>query len=190
MAHLLHPYTFECYFRRKYLFNCALPGGEREWAYARVVALRSAPGFALCAEVALDEGAIFGPVPLSALAWKEGAAELSLNPMEHLRLLQPWDCFGADFTALRLPGMPPRALCHIGKAWAKGAYRFTVDWHSNPWSDNPQQGKRGHVWALEDGNFALLPNNRVRVSDASLTDVAMKEPPGYLAQVHAWTAEG
>jgi hypothetical protein len=30
----------------------------------------------------------------------------------------------------------------------------------------------------------------VRVSDASLTDVAMKEPPGYLAQVHAWTAEG
>lgn len=183
MPHLLADFTFECFLRRRYLFQGELPEGERKWAYARVVALRSAPGWALCAEVALDEGALYGPLPLAALAWKEGA------PERQLQELQPWDSFGPDFTAVRLTGMPPRAVCRLASGEVPASYLFTVDWWGNPWSENPQQGKRGHVWALEDGNFALLPNNRVRVVDPSLTDVEPKQPPGYKVQVVKWTAE-
>lgn len=184
MPTLLADYHFECYVRRRYLFQGTLPEGEREWAYCRVIALRSAPGWALCAEVALDEGALYGPLPLAALAWKEGAPERPLAD------LQPWDCFGAQFTVVELSGMPPRAQCRIGAEWVPGSYVASLDWWANPWSENPSQGKRGHIWALEDGNYAVLPNNRLRVVDPSLTDVEPKSPLGYLVQDTLWSAEG
>jgi hypothetical protein len=53
---------------------------------------------------------------------------------------------------------------------------FTLDWH-NPdinildtgYSINPGQHKCGHVIQREDGNFAIQPNNRIRLWDPSYT---------------------
>jgi hypothetical protein len=53
---------------------------------------------------------------------------------------------------------------------------FTLDWaHSDynevnvGFSEEPDQHKSGHVIALDNGNYAIQPNNRVRVFDPSFT---------------------
>jgi hypothetical protein len=57
-----------------------------------------------------------------------------------------------------------------------GKYMFTLDWHSpdinildTGYSVNPGQHKCGHVIQREDGNFAIQPNNRLRLWDPSYT---------------------
>ena len=63
-----------------------------------------------------------------------------------------------------------------------GRYLFTLDWaHPDPntldttFSEKPDQHKCGHVIELDDGNFAIQPNNRVRVFDPSFAVKADKE---------------
>jgi hypothetical protein len=60
------------------------------------------------------------------------------------------------------------------KTSVPGTYLFTLDWH-NPetnilddgYSENPGQHKCGHVIQRDDGNFAIQPNNRVRLKEPS-----------------------
>ena len=53
---------------------------------------------------------------------------------------------------------------------------FTLDWHTpdinildTGYSVNPGQHKCGHVIEREDGNYAIQPNNRIRLWDPSYT---------------------
>ena len=55
-----------------------------------------------------------------------------------------------------------------------GRYLFTFDWaHSDynelnfGFSQKPDQHKAGHVIKLDNGNFAIQPNNRIKVFDPS-----------------------
>jgi hypothetical protein len=62
------------------------------------------------------------------------------------------------------------------KTMHKGTYLFTLDWH-NPdtnvlddgYSESPADHKCGHVIQRDDGNFAIQPNNRVRIYEPSFT---------------------
>lgn len=60
--------------------------------------------------------------------------------------------------------------------FVNGKYLFTLDWHSpednilnTKFSENPGQHKCGHVILRDDGNYAIQPNNRVRMYDPSFT---------------------
>lgn len=62
------------------------------------------------------------------------------------------------------------------KRKVNGKYMFTLDWHTpdvnildTGYSVNPGQHKCGHVIQREDGNFAIQPNNRIRLWDPSYT---------------------
>ena len=51
---------------------------------------------------------------------------------------------------------------------------MTFDWVNNAFSDEPSQRKDAHLIRLDNGNFALQPNNRTLWKDPSFTT---KEPP-------------
>jgi hypothetical protein len=77
-----------------------------------------------------------------------------------------------------------------------GKYLFTLDWH-NPdsnilndgYSENPGQHKCGHVIQRDDGNFAIQPNNRVRLYEPSF--VTKKSLViDRLINTNAWDVEG
>jgi hypothetical protein len=60
------------------------------------------------------------------------------------------------------------------KKWNEGTYMFTLDWaHEDKniadlgFSEVPGQHKCGHVIKLDDGNFAIQPNNRCRAFEPS-----------------------
>jgi hypothetical protein len=60
------------------------------------------------------------------------------------------------------------------KKWNEGTYMFTLDWSQEDrnildtgFSEVPGQHKCGHVIKLDNGNFAIQPNNRVRAFEPS-----------------------
>jgi hypothetical protein len=75
-----------------------------------------------------------------------------------------------------------------------GAYLFTVDWahpESNivdtDHSEIPHEHKCAHILALEDGNYAAQPNNRIIWSIPSFT--VKDEIPDWKVQTSDWNVE-
>lgn len=158
---------------------------------ADVVGVTSIPGRVLSFHLLLRDGAMYGEVPITALA--QDATQDCLTP----RQAQWWDCFSYDFTICtfeRLKGLRAECLLRDKPHTVGGQYLWTIDWCSpDPQrfdtgvSEFPAEKKCGHLFALEGGNFALLPNNKVRWIDPAF----VVEPPrtSYLRNTHAWSAE-
>jgi hypothetical protein len=137
-------------------------GGGVEQGYA--FAIQSHPGRALAFHVMLKSGAHYRGVPIHAL---------QLYPISKSRDLgdcQLWDCFTYNsvvhcYSYLR----DHEAECYLRSGRVGGSYLFTVDWlpdfRGPGFTHLPDQNKCGHVMALEDGNLACLPTNRIAWKD-------------------------
>ena len=86
---------------------------------------------------------------------------------------------------------------YIGKdkKWHPGTYLFTVDWahpESNivdtDHSEIPHEHKCAHILALENGNYAAQPNNRLIWSIPSFT-VKDEVPFDWKVQTTIWSVE-
>lgn len=137
------------------------PGLEQGYAFA----VQSWPGRALAFHVMLKSGAHYRGIPIHAL---------STAPISRARDLgdcQLWDCFSYNpqvhvYNYLR----DHEADCYLRSGTVGGTYLFTVDWlpdfRGPGFTHLPDQNKCGHVMALEDGNLACLPTNRIAWKDA------------------------
>ena len=176
------PYL-RCWVRLPYVSN--RPGLEEGYAFA----IQSYPGRALAFHVMLKSGAHYRGVPIHALALNK---EAPARPLHHCQL---WDCF--TFRPIvhvyrYLQGH--EAVCYTRGGQAEGTYLFTVDWlpdHDGPgFTHRPEQNKCAHVMALDDGNLAALPTNRIAWKDGYF--IGSKPNPranGYLVQDMVWQAE-
>lgn len=137
------------------------PGLEQGYAFA----VQSWPGRALAFHVMLKSGAHYRGIPIHAL---------STAPISRARDLgdcQLWDCFSYNpqvhvYNYL----LEHEADCYLRSGTVGGTYLFTVDWlpdfRGPGFTHLPDQNKCGHVMALEDGNLACLPTNRIAWKDA------------------------
>lgn len=74
----------------------------------------------------------------------------------------------------------------------EGRYVMTIDWCSPDgfgFAETPGQHKCGHIIALDDGNYALQPNNRVHVFEPSYTTQYRKPICQRLVSDRIYTAE-
>lgn len=76
------------------------------------------------------------------------------------------------------------------RSWVGGQYLFTIDWFG--YADAEEAGdsghKCGHVIALDNGNFAMQPNNRIQwFSPAFVTP--FEEKPDYATNTRVWKVE-
>jgi hypothetical protein len=120
----------------------------------------------------MEDGAIWWRMPINAFCWKEDAPELDI----HDQVL--WNSFSPYVTVTVFHSLRGMRMEYLDRHRKKhqGEYMMTFDWHSpepnivNPgWSENPGQHKCGHLIKLDDGNFAIQPNNRVILKDPSFT---------------------
>lgn len=147
-----------------------LTGGKRDgMEEGFVFAVQSIRARCLQFHVLLKSGAHFRQIPLHYLFTtpQMPARVYSLTD------LQLWDCFSYrpvvtvfDF----LKGYECRAWLRT-KEVVRGDYLFTVDWLPDSDSEagmllQPDQNKCAHVLALENGQLAALPTNRVAFADA------------------------
>lgn len=173
-----------CLLRKEFLYDGQ--SHHDEFLKVCVFAAASIPGYALGWHVLTENGAVIWRLPLQALCHREDARRLPLD------WLQFWDCFSADVTCTtfeRLQNCRVRVQLK-DRTWQGGQYLFTLDWHGNPDAEEAGDGghKCAHVIALDDGNFAAQPNNRIQwFCPAFVTP--FKEKPDYITNTRVWKVE-
>ena len=121
----------------------------------------------------MEDGGLWWRMPLNAFCTKPGVPEVDLHELVLWNSFSPYVAVTkfANLTNLRMSYKDRQ------KNVVQGKYLFTLDWH-NPdsnrlddgYSETPNEHKCGHVIQRDDGNFAIQPNNRVRVFEPSFAN--------------------
>ena len=168
------------YVRKEYLRD--LTDGFGEFVEGVWVCAKSIPGRAFYFETYLPEyGALYDKLPISAFVSSPETPDPDLD----LPNLQFWNCmdYGVSNICKQFVGSMEWEVRtrHFGSI--KGEYLCTLDnYHSDPdvvdysTSEVPQEHKSFNLIELENGQYALYPNNRCRVYDISLTPNEAKIP--------------
>jgi len=159
--------------RREYLYDLKAHHGEVEDCI--VFGLASITGRPILFHAIMENGAIF----------------------YRLDELELWNCFSYYPAVSSYDILDGQSGKYIGKdkKWHEGAYLFTVDWahpESNivdtDHSEIPHEHKCAHIMALNNGNYAAQPNNRLIWSIPSFT-VKDEVPYDWKVQTSEWNVE-
>ena len=166
--------------RKEYLTD--FQSGEGEFVEVVWVSAKSIPGRAFYFETYLPEyAAMYDKLPISAFLSRPETPDPDLD----LPNLQFWNCmdYGVVNICKQFVGSMEWEVRtrHFGSM--KGKYVCTLDnYHSDidkidySTSETPEEHKSFNLIELNNGQFALYPNNRCRVYDISLTPQEPKIP--------------
>jgi len=166
--------------RKEYLTD--FQSGEDEFVEGVWVSAKSIPGRAFYFETYLPEyAAMYDKLPISAFLSRPETPDPDLD----LPNLQFWNCmdYGVVNICKQFVGSMEWEVRtrHFGSI--KGSYVCTLDnYHPDAdtidysTSEIPQEHKSFNLIELNNGQFALYPNNRCRVYDISLTPQEPKIP--------------
>ena len=166
--------------RKEYLTD--FQSGEGEFVEGVWVSAKSIPGRAFYFETYLPEyAAMYDKLPISAFQSRPETPDPDLD----LPNLQFWNCmdYGVVNICKQFVGSMEWEVRtrHFGSM--KGKYVCTLDnYHSDidkidySTSETPEEHKSFNLIELNNGQFALYPNNRCRVYDISLTPQEPKIP--------------
>ena len=139
------------------------------------ISCKSMPGRAFYFETYLPEyGAMFDKLPISAFTWENKTPEQDLS----LPNLQFWNCMDYGVVAIekQFIGSMTFEVMTRNAGTFKGKYIATIDnYHSDinsvdySTAETPAEHKSHNLIELENGQFGLYPNNRMRIYDNSLT---------------------
>lgn len=179
--------------RAEYLYD--FKRGHGELVPAVWVSLKSIRGQAFRFESYLPEyGALYDKLPISAYVWHD-----VLEEDEQLMLdeLQIWDCLSYHAEVIDKPLLKGLRCEFFGKSkrMHAGEYMFCID-QCNPdpripdltFSEGAEEHKSFNVLKLDNGQFALQPNNRLRVFDPALSHAELKQPDFHVS-TRVWRVE-
>lgn len=175
---------FKAYVRNEYLYNLE----EQHGNVTPVVAFgcTSLSGRSVGFHIMTNGGAQIARIPVSGLVHKDNAPNLPLD------WLQLWDCFSYQVQAVTydyLSEMKCKVLLK-DRNWYEGEYMFTLDWVGGDYAEEASEYKCGHVIALDNGCFAIQPNNRIFwLGDPSFITQPLTTNPGYKVNTHNWKCE-
>jgi hypothetical protein len=175
---------FYCLLRKEFLYDGLSHHGE--FLNVCVFAASSIQGHALGFHVLTDSGAVIWRLPIHAFCHKSDA------PIVPLDWLQFWDCFSYEVSCTtfdRIQDSRVRVQMK-DRSWEGGQYLFTLDWFASEDAEEAGDGghKCAHIIALDNGNFAAQPNNRIQwFCPAFITPFSDK--PDYLTNTRVWKVE-
>ncbi len=166
--------------RKEYLRD--LEDGHGEFVEGGWVSAKSIPGRAFYFETYLPEyGALYDKLPISAFV----SSQRKPDPDLDLPNLQFWNCmdYGVRCVVKQHISTMDFEIYTRNFGCIKGQYLFTLDnYHADQdsidtnVSETPQEHKSHNCIMLENGQFCLYPNNRMRVYDLSITPKNPKRP--------------
>lgn len=165
----------ECWIRTKFM-NAEDASVEPRLAECQVFGMASVPGQTPLFHVLCDDGAIYWRAPLHALCWRPEAPEAALDD------LVLWDSFSYHVHCHQFAMLKSKRMEYVTRAKERlgGVYLFTLDWFGGDsfagFAEHPGQHKCGHMIKLDNGNFALQPNNRLRVYDPNFVTKPLTYP--------------
>jgi len=165
--------SIDVWVRKEYLRDGQ--DGHGEFVKGIWITAKSIPGRAFYFETYLPEyGAVFDKLPISAFTVEPKTP----TPDMDLHNLQFWNCMDYGVVAVdkKFIGSMDFEVLTRDHEWQRGTYICTLDnYHQDPdaidysTSETPAEHKSFNVIELENGQFCLYPNNRMRVYDNSLT---------------------
>jgi len=179
--------------RREYLYDLKEHHGEVEDCF--IFGMASISGSAILFHAVMENGAVFYRLPISAFIQR--GFDVKKVPRMRLDELELWNCFSYYPSVSTFDILLGQSGKYIGKdkKWYHGTYLFTVDWahpESNivdtDHSEIPAEHKCAHIMALENGNYAAQPNNRLIWSIPSFT-VKDEVPFDWKVQTTIWSVE-
>ena len=179
--------------RREFLYDLKDHHGEVEDCV--IFGLASITGRALLFHTIMENGAVFYRLPIHAFIQRG----FKIEDVRRRRLdeLELWNCFSYFPAITTYDILLGQSGKYYGKdkEWHTGQYLFTVDFahpESNivdtDHSEIPHEHKCAHVLALNDGNYAAQPNNRLIWSLPSFT-VKDEVPFDWKVQTNDWSVE-
>ena len=172
--------SVEVWVRKEYLTDHQ--SGHGEFVKGVWVSAKSIPGRTFYFETYLPEyAAMYDKLPISAFV----SDPQTPKPDMDLPNLQFWNCmdYGVVAVQKQFIGSMDYELYTRDFGIQKGTYICTLDnYHQDPdaidyaTSENPAEHKSHNLVELENGQYALYPNNRMRIFDNSLTPVDAKMP--------------
>ena len=181
-----------CKIRKEYLYDLKEHHGESEECV--IFGMASISGKALLFHIMLPNGACYWRLPISAFFQKR--YDRATVPDMQTHELQLWNCFSyhpAVTTYSFLDGQRGKFFGKDKKMY-HGEYLFTIDWahpDSNvldtEHSEISHEHKCAHILALDNGNYAAQPNNRILWNIPNFTTSNAK--PDYKVQTTTWNVE-
>ena len=179
--------------RREFLYDLKDHHGEVEDCI--IFGLASITGRAVLFHTIMENGAVFYRLPIHAFIQR--GFKVEDVPRRRLDELELWNCFSYYPAITTYDILLGQSGKYYGKdkEWHTGQYLFTVDFahpESNivdtDHSEIPHEHKCAHVLALNDGNYAAQPNNRLIWSLPSFT-VKDEVPFDWKVQTNDWSVE-
>lgn len=123
--------VFECLVRNEFLYN--FQRGHGEFSKAVPFAVASVPGRAVGFHCLLDNGAVYGRLPIHALTW----AQPKTKPIENVSELQLWDAPSEHISCITYDFLK-ESRCHVllPSGEQNGTYMFTLDWWGSSYSES------------------------------------------------------
>ena len=180
----------ECYVRGNYLRD--QKDSFDKYYDCVVFGVTSLPGQVPLFHFLMTDGGIWWKAPISAFCKREGVKELPLNE------LCMWDSFSYNISVTTFYHLAGSKMTYFSRRKEKrsGNYLFTLDWTIGDYNElnfgyaeAPSQHKCGHVIELNDGNYAIQPNNRVKVFETEFVDTPNKNIVNRLVNTRKWSVE-
>ena len=181
-----------CKVRKEYLYDFKKHQGESDECV--IFGLTSMAGAATLFNIMLPNGAVFFRLPIAAFFQKH----LDREQVRDMQVdeLQLWNSFSYYPSVHMFNYLTSQRGKYFGKDKKEhfGEYLFTIDWchpESNildtEHSEIPHEHKCGHVLALDNGNYAIQPNNRILWNISNFT--TRDDIPDYKVQTTEWNFE-
>jgi len=172
--------SLKVYVRNEYLYDHEK--GHGEFTEGHWVSAKSLPGRAFYFETFLPKyGALYDKLPISAFVLEPKTP----TPDMSLENLQFWNCMDYGVTAVykQFIGSMDFEVLTRDHGIMHGIYICTLDnYHASAdevdysTSEIPAEHKSFNLLELDNGQYCLYPNNRMRVYDNSLTPKEPKMP--------------
>jgi len=178
--------------RREYLYDLTGHHGEAEDCI--IFGMASITGRPILFHCIMENGAVFYRLPISAFIQR--GYDIKEVPRPRLDELELWNCFSYYPSVTSFDILDGQCGKYFGKdkKLHPGKYLFTVDWahpESNivdtDHSEISHEHKCAHILALDDGNYAAQPNNRILWDIPSFT--VRNETPDWKVQTSDWNVE-
>jgi hypothetical protein len=143
------------------------PNEDKGWERVVVISVRCLEGTAALFQCLTESGLMRDKLPIEALYHEIPDGNAKKYKFHELQL---WDCFSKDFSIVQL-GYVYNSIVDLRMkdgSMEKGNYLWTIQWGSNnnnhcdlTLSEDPTEHKSHHFISLDNGQFALQPNNRI-----------------------------
>ncbi len=178
--------------KKEYLYDLKKHHGEV--CDCVIFGISSITGRAILFHALMENGAVFYRLPISAFI--QCGFDRARVPEQRLDELELWNSFSYYPAVTTYDFLSGSSGKYIGKdkKWYYGRYLFTIDWAhpdanilNSDHSEIPHEHKCAHILALENGNYAAQPNNRLIWDISSFT--VKDDIPDWKVQTSEWDVE-